>query len=65
MSKDGSVKVVKESGAWGFVLFVAFFGALVYFVQHSEGFWGFILAILKALVWPALVMYELLEALNL
>jgi hypothetical protein len=36
-------------------------GALVYYIQHAHGFWGIILAILKALVWPALVIYHLLK----
>ena len=36
-------------------------GALVYYIQHADGFWGVLLAILKALVWPAFVVYDLLH----
>jgi hypothetical protein len=36
-------------------------GALVYYIQHAHGFWGVILGILKALVWPAFVIYDLLK----
>jgi hypothetical protein len=36
-------------------------GALVYYIQHADGFWGVILGILKALVWPAFVVYDLLK----
>ncbi len=36
-------------------------GALVYYIQVAHGFWGVILGILKALVWPAFVVYDLLK----
>lgn len=36
-------------------------GALVYYIQHADGFWSVILGILKALVWPAFVIYDLLK----
>ena len=53
-----SVKVVnKGGGPMGFVLFMAWIGALVYFVQQSSGFWGFILAVLKSIVWPAFLIH--------
>ncbi|HEY5695565.1 MAG TPA: hypothetical protein VIQ80_01910 [Candidatus Saccharimonadales bacterium] len=63
MSEKSNIKVMSNSSC-GFVLFIAFFGAAVYFVQHSEGFWGFILAILKACVWPAFVTYHVLGLLG-
>jgi uncharacterized protein YqhQ len=63
MAKDKTVKVVNDTGT-GFVLFVAWIGAVIYFVQQSEGFWGFIVAVLQACVWPAYVMYEVLTLLN-
>ncbi len=56
-----TVKVIDKSGPTGFVFFVAWFGAAIYFVQHSVGFWGFILALLKACVWPAYVLYYVLK----
>lgn len=63
-SEKQSVKVISDHGPSGFVFFVAFIGAAVYFVQHSAGFWGFILAILKACVWPAFVTYHVLGLLG-
>lgn len=65
MAKDKTIKVVNKGGPIGFVLFVAWFGALVYFVQQSEGFWGFILAFLKACVWPAFVLHRALDLLHI
>ena len=65
MTKNNpSVKIINQHGPVGFVLFVAFIGAAVYFVQHSAGFWGFILAILQAIVWPAFVVYHVLQVLK-
>jgi hypothetical protein len=59
-SNKTSVKVINQHGPMGFVLFLGWIGAAVYFVHHSHGFWGFILALLKACVWPAYVVYHAL-----
>jgi hypothetical protein len=55
---EKTVRVMNNQGPTGFVFFVAFIGAAVYFVQQSHGFWAFLLAILKAIVWPAYVVYH-------
>jgi hypothetical protein len=34
---------------------------MVFYIQRADGFWSVILAILKALVWPAFVVYDLLK----
>jgi len=49
-------------GPLGFVFFVAWFGALVYFVNHAQGFWQVVLAFLEACVWPAILLYHALSA---
>jgi hypothetical protein len=36
-------------------------GALVYYIQAADGFWAGVLGILKALVWPAFLVYDLLK----
>ena len=36
-------------------------GALVYYIKVADGFWSVILGILKAFVWPAFVVYDLLQ----
>jgi len=40
-------------------------GALVYFMQHAATFVAVLLGILKSIVWPALVVYRLLEFLKM
>ena len=44
---------------------VGFVGALIYFIHHSTSFGMGVLGVIKALVWPALVVYKLLEFLKL
>lgn len=56
------VKVVNESGL-GYVLFMSWIGAVVYFVGRVDGFWNVIVAFLKACVWPAYVLYHVLQLL--
>lgn len=46
-------------------MFLAFIGAAIYFVSKADGFWESILGILKALVWPAFVIFKVLENLNI
>lgn len=47
--------------AGGAVYGLGFLGAVIYFIQHAPSFWIGILGILKALVWPAFLVYKLLE----
>jgi hypothetical protein len=53
-------RVVNNSGAGG-IWFLGFIGALVYYLHfHSGTFWLVVLAFLKAIVWPAFVVYHVL-----
>jgi hypothetical protein len=36
-------------------------GAAVYYISTATGFWMGVLGVLKALVWPAFVVFELLK----
>ncbi len=36
-------------------------GAIIYYIQHSDTFWMGVVGILKALVWPAFLVYHLLQ----
>lgn len=58
------VKISNQHGPSGFIMFVAYIGAVVYFFQQQPDFWGFILALIKAIVWPAFVVYHGLSALG-
>ena len=43
---------------------LGFIGAAVYFIQHSTTFMMGVFGVLKAIVWPALVVYRLLDFLK-
>jgi hypothetical protein len=45
-----------SSGVYG----LGFLGALVFYIQHSETTSAVIWGILKAIVWPAMLVYKLL-----
>jgi len=53
----------KDSGGGGGMLyFVGFIGAVIYWMQAAVGFGAVVTGFLKALVWPAYVVYQLLES---
>lgn len=51
----------RDGAAGGGVYFLGFIGAAVYYIQESSSFWGGVLGFLKALVWPAFLVYEMLR----
>lgn len=63
-SDNALVKVTTSQGPSGFVLFMAYIGAVIYFFQQMPDFWGFILALLKAIVWPAFLVFNLFKVLG-
>jgi hypothetical protein len=50
---------VQDSGPAGAVYGLGFIGAAIYFISHATGFWLGVLGFLKALVWPAFLVYGL------
>jgi hypothetical protein len=53
MSKTGGV----TSGAYG----LGFIGAAVYYISQATSFGMGVLGFLKAIIWPALMVYEVLK----
>lgn len=39
---------------------VGLIGALVYYIQHADSFGSGVLGVLKALIWPAMLVHKLL-----
>jgi amino acid permease len=54
-------KDMNQSGPAGAVYGLGFIGAAVYFIVHASSFWAGVLGFLKALVWPAFLVYGLLK----
>jgi hypothetical protein len=52
---------VSKNATSGFIYFLGVIGAAVYYISKAVGFWFGVLGFLKALVWPAFLVYELLK----
>jgi hypothetical protein len=58
-------KVYQRTGGGGGAVYgLGLIGALIFYIQQADGFWGGVLGVLKALVWPAFVVYDLLKFLT-
>ena len=52
-------------GCGGAVYGLGFIGAAIYYISNATGFWMGVLGFLKALVWPAFLVYGLLKSLGI
>jgi hypothetical protein len=65
VAKDGQGRVIVRDGSWGFFFFLTYVGAAIYFISASDGsFFGVILGLLQAIVWPVYVTYHALDLLG-
>jgi hypothetical protein len=53
---------VSRSAPVNAVYGVGIIGAAIYYISSATGFWMGAVGILKALVWPAFLVYEALKA---
>ena len=44
---------------------LGFIGAAIYYIQMATNFWTGVLGLLKAIFWPAFVVYEVLRHLEM
>ncbi len=56
---------MNAGGSGGAMYGLGFIGALVYYLSHAASFWAGVLGILKAIVWPALLVYHWLVFLKM
>ncbi|MCB2221618.1 MAG: hypothetical protein KQI35_14575 [Bacteroidetes bacterium] len=47
-----------QCGTSGAVYGLGFIGSAVFFISHASGFWMGVVGFLKAIVWPAFLVYE-------
>lgn len=64
-SKGKTKKNIPGNNSSGFVWCLGFLGAAVYYIQQANGFWDGVVGVLKALVWPALLVYEAMKLLGM
>lgn len=68
--KNININVCKErwcscGGACGGGIYgLGFLGAAIYYISTATGFWMGVLGVLKALVWPAFLVFEALKFLG-
>jgi hypothetical protein len=58
-------KKMNNNGISGGIYGMAFIGALVYYISHALTFWAGVLGVIKAIFWPAFLVYNLLEFLKM
>lgn len=57
--------MTKKCAGGGAVYGLGLIGSLIYYIQHADSFLNGFIGILKAVVWPAFVVYELLGYLQM
>ena len=62
--KNNSGKCCESTGCAGAFYGLGFIGAAVYYISTASGFWMGVVGVLKAIVWPAFLVYELLKFLS-
>ena len=55
---------IQKHGPNNAVYGLGIIGAAIYYISNATGFWMGVVGILKALVWPAFLVYEALKALG-
>jgi len=60
-----SVRHHGGSGVAGGIYFMAFIGAAVYYIMQTTTFWAGVIGFLKAIVWPAMLIFKLFEFLHM
>ena len=61
-NKSGKVNNAASCGGF---YGLGFIGATIYFISHAATFGAGVVGFLKALVWPAFLVYQLLEYLKM
>jgi len=57
-------KVEKSDGPNGALYGLGFIGSAIYYISTATGFWVGVLGVLKSIVWPAFLVFELLKFLG-
>ena len=58
-------KVIYKGASSAPVYGLGLIGAWIYYLSHATTFWIGVLGILKGIVWPAMLVYELLKYLSM
>ena len=61
VEKKDNGKACGVSNGGGCVYFLGFIGSAVYYISTATGFWNGAWGIVKALLWPAFLIFEVLK----
>ena len=56
---------MKHNASSGALYGIGVIGALIYYLQHATTFLMVLIGIIKAIFWPAVIVYKVLEILNI
>lgn len=59
--KDKGTCSTSCGGCSGGAYFLGFIGAAVYYISTATGFWNGVWGVIKALVWPAFLVFEAMK----
>lgn len=62
--RENKRQYYRGGGGGGAVYGLGMIGAVIYYIQYASSFWVGVLGILKAIVWPAFMVYDLLKFLH-
>lgn len=63
-NKKWSKPVVVNKGG-GAIYGLGIIGTAVYYIQHASSFWIGVIGIIKAVFWPAVLLYKVFELLKM
>ncbi len=58
-------KIQKTNHVSNGVYGLGFIGAMIFYLQHCTSFWTVMIGILKAIFWPAFLVYQVMEFLKM
>ena len=61
----GTSNIGCSSGRGGPFYGLGALGAAVYYIATATGFWNGVLGVLKAIVWPAFLVYEIMKSMGI
>jgi len=56
-------EIIRQQTVESKIYGLGFIGAVIYFISHASGLWSGIVGIIKAIFWPAILVYKAFEAL--
>jgi len=52
---------IQKTASCGAIYGLGLIGAAIYFIAQATSFWTGVLGFLKAIIWPAIMVYELFK----